>query len=183
VTCRFSTRPLTVAVLKHTGLIAGYSGEDMDEVVMRPIGHVRSPYAEAGQVPKGLGTRHTAEGVLEVLPEFESGLQDIEGFSHLIVLWVFHRSEGHELIGVNPADKEPHGVFATHSPRRPNPIAITIVELVRREGSRLHVRGIDMIDGTPVLDIKPYTSGVPAEKLRRGWLAEAEARKEKAGGG
>jgi tRNA (Thr-GGU) A37 N-methylase len=67
-------------------------------------------------------------------------------------------------------------VFATRSPRRPNPIGLTVVELIRREGSRLHVRGVDMLDGTPILDLKPYLSNIPAEKLRRGWLAEAEQR-------
>jgi tRNA-Thr(GGU) m(6)t(6)A37 methyltransferase TsaA len=151
----------------------------MYEVVMRPIGYVRSPYTETGQVPKGLGAKHTAEGTLIVLPEFEAGLQDIEGFSHLVVLWAFHRSEGYELVGVNPADRKPHGVFATHSPRRPNPIALTIVELVRRDRSSLHVRGIDMVDGTPLLDLKPCTSSVPMDQLRRGWLAEAESSKER----
>jgi tRNA (Thr-GGU) A37 N-methylase len=69
-------------------------------------------------------------------------------------------------------------VFATRSPRRPNPIGLTVVELLGREGTRLHVRGIDMLDGTPVVDIKPYLSSVPAEKLRRGWLGEAERRRE-----
>ena len=68
-------------------------------------------------------------------------------------------------------------MFATRSPRRPNPIGLTTVELLRREGTRLHVRGVDMLDGTPVLDVKPYLSSVPDSKLRRGWLAEAEARR------
>lgn len=72
----------------------------------------------------------------------------------------------------------PHGVFAPRSPRRPNPLALTVVELLRREGRTLYVRGVDMMDGTPLLDLKPYLSSVPAEKLRRGWLAEAEARKK-----
>ncbi|MBI4892075.1 MAG: SAM-dependent methyltransferase, partial [Acidobacteria bacterium] len=70
----------------------------------------------------------------------------------------------------------PHGVFATRYPGRPNPIGLTNVELIRREGNRLYVRGLDMLDGTPILDIKPYLSSIPEEKLRRGWLAESEAR-------
>jgi tRNA (adenine37-N6)-methyltransferase len=142
------------------------------------IGFVHSPYKEAGQVPKGLGAKHEADGVLAILPEFEVGLTDIEGFSHLVVLWEFDRSSGFELLGAPPSDNRPHGVFATRSPRRPNPIGLTIVELLRREGSELHVRGVDMLDGTPILDIKPLLSGVSAENLRRGWLAEAEARKQ-----
>ena len=118
-----------------------------------------------------------AEGVLEILPEFEAGLLDVEGFSHLFVLWVFDRSEGFDLVGKPPIDNVEHGVFATRSPRRPNPIGLTVVELIRRDGSRLYVRGVDMLDATPILDIKPYLSSVPPEALRRGWLAEAEARK------
>ncbi len=144
----------------------------------QPIGFVSSPYKDTAEIPKGLGAKHEADGVLEILPEFELGLTDIEGFSHLIVIWAFDRSQGFELLGTPPSDNRPHGVFATRSPRRPNPIGLTTVELLRREGRRLHVRGVDMLDGTPVLDIKPYLSSIPSDKLRRGWLAEAEARKK-----
>ena len=140
---------------------------------MQPIGWVRSPYHEGREIPKGLGVKHEAEGVLELRPELATGLADIEGFSHLFVIWEFDRSEGFDLVVTPPSDKRPHGVFATRSPRRPNPIGLTVVELLGRDGARLRVRGIDMLDGTPILDIKPYMSSVPAEKLRRGWLAEA----------
>jgi len=149
-----------------------------EEWKMRPIGYIRSPYTDTEQIPKGLGATHTMEGVLEVLPEFAKGLQDIEGFSHLMILWLFDRARGYELVGKTPADDRPHGVFSTRSPRRPNAIGLTTVELVRREGSKLHLRGIDMLDGTPVLDVKPCTSSVPADRLRRGWLEEAEKRKK-----
>jgi len=114
--------------------------------------------------------------VIEIAPEFEAGLKDIEGFSHLFVIWQFHRSQGFELVGTPPIADKPHGVFATRSPRRPNPIGLTVVELLRREGAKLYVRGLDMLDATPILDIKPYLSNVPDEKLRRGWIDEAEAR-------
>jgi len=100
----------------------------------------------------------------------------MEGFSHLFVIWAFDRSEGFNLVGTPPSDDRPHGVFATRSPRRPNPIGLTVVELLYRKGPVLHVRGVDMLEGTPILDIKPYLSSVPPERLRRGWLAEAEAR-------
>lgn len=143
---------------------------------MQPIGRVRSPFQETTEIPKGCGAKHEAEGTLEILPELERGLTDIEGFSHLFVIWVFDRSRGSELLASPPSDDRPHGVFATRSPQRPNPIGLTVVELLRRDGPRLHVRGVDMLDGTPILDIKPYLSGVPPEKLRRGWLEEAEAR-------
>jgi tRNA-Thr(GGU) m(6)t(6)A37 methyltransferase TsaA len=144
----------------------------------RPIRFDISPNKNTGEIPKGLGAKHEAEGTLKILPEFELGLTDIEGFSHLIVIWEFDRSQGFELLGTPPSDNRPHGVFATRSPRRPNPIGLTVVELLRREGPLLHVRGLDMLDGTPILDIKPYLSSVPPEQLRRGWLAEAEARKK-----
>lgn len=144
----------------------------------RPIGFVSSPYKRTAEVPKGLGAKHEVEGVLKILPEFVPGLTDIEGFSHLIILWEFDRAEGFELLGTPPSDDRAHGVFATRSPRRPNPIGMTVVQLLRRDAGDLHVRGVDMLDGTPILDIKPYLSSVPAENLRRGWLAEAEQRKK-----
>jgi tRNA-Thr(GGU) m(6)t(6)A37 methyltransferase TsaA len=143
---------------------------------MQPIGYVRSPYQQTREVPRGLGAKHETEGMLEIQPEFAAGLQDIEGFSHLFVIWAFDRSEGCDLVGTPPTDDRPHGVFATRSPRRPNPIGLTVVELLSREGAALRVRGIDMLDGTPILDIKPYLSGIPQERLRRGWLADAETR-------
>jgi tRNA-Thr(GGU) m(6)t(6)A37 methyltransferase TsaA len=123
-----------------------------------------------------LGAKHDGEGTLEIAPEFEPGLKDIEGFSHLFVIWAFDRSEGCDLVGTPPTDDRPHGVFATRSPRRPNPIGLTVVELLSRKGPLLRVRGIDMLEGSPILDIKPYLSSIPQERLRRGWLADAEAR-------
>ncbi|MGO9518337.1 MAG: tRNA (N6-threonylcarbamoyladenosine(37)-N6)-methyltransferase TrmO [Candidatus Korobacteraceae bacterium] len=144
----------------------------------QPIGFVSSPYKTTQEIPKGLGTKHEAVGMLKILPEFEPGLTDIEGFSHLFVIWEFDRSQGFELLGTPPSDDRPHGVFATRSPRRPNPVGLSVVELLGCEGSLLHVRGLDMLDGTPILDIKPYLSSIPEEQLRRGWLAEAEARKK-----
>jgi len=145
-------------------------------ISMQPIGYVRSPYTSTQEVPRGLGAKHETEGALEIAPEFELGLTDIEGFSHLFVIWAFDRSGPCQLLGTPPTDNRPHGVFATRSPFRPNPIGLTVVSLLRREGARLHVRGVDMLDGTPILDIKPYLSNVPQEQLRRGWLAEAETR-------
>jgi tRNA-Thr(GGU) m(6)t(6)A37 methyltransferase TsaA len=144
-------------------------------IVMEPIGAVRTPYTETSQIPKGRGAEHRAEGVLELLPHLEQGLTDIEGFSHLFIIWSFDRSTDYELLATPPLDTRPHGVFATRSPRRPNPIALTVVKLLRREGTKLFVSGVDMLDGSPVLDIKPYLSGIPAEELRRGWIGEVGA--------
>ena len=141
-------------------------------ITVHPIGTVRSPFTESSQIPKGPGARHDAEGVLEIRPE----LADIEGFSHLYILWIFDRVDGHDLTARPPTDNRPHGVFATRSPRRPNPIGLTVVQLLSRDGSRLRVRGVDMLDGSPIVDIKPYLSSVPTSEIRRGWLAEAEAR-------
>jgi tRNA-Thr(GGU) m(6)t(6)A37 methyltransferase TsaA len=191
----FGSRPVLLDVVPHhdeqsnskltlskIGLFWNCSSMEQEALsrmfISQPIGFVSSPYKNASEIPKGLGAKHEADGVLKILPEFEPGLTDIEGFSHLIVLWEFDRAQGFELLGTPPSDNRPHGVFATRSPRRPNPIGLTIVELRRREGSELQVRGVDMLDGTPILDIKPYLSSIPSESLRRGWLAEAEARQK-----
>lgn len=158
------------------------SSEPSDGTIfaMRPIGVVRSPHRETADIPKGPGAKHRAEGTLELRPELEDGLRDIEGFSHLFVVWVFHESEGYELVAHVPLDqRQPHGVFSSRSPRRPNPIGLTVVELLGREGPRLRVRGVDMLDGTPILDIKPYLTSVPPDKLSRGWVGEAEERKHR----
>jgi tRNA-Thr(GGU) m(6)t(6)A37 methyltransferase TsaA len=147
---------------------------------MRPIGFVRSPFRAVEEIPKGLGAQHEADGVLDILPELAAGLADVEGFSHLYVIWVFDRAPAAELVARPPSDPgRSHGVFATRSPLRPNPIGLTVVELRRRDGHRLHVRGVDMLDGTPILDLKPYLSSLPPERLRRGWLDEAEARQRR----
>lgn len=139
-------------------------------ITFEPIGTVRSPFTQTSEIPKGPGAEHNAEGVLEIRPDLEAALSDIDGFSHLFVLWVFHRAEGYDLLAQPPTSDRPRGVFATRSPRRPNPIGLTVVELLGRDGCRLRVRGVDMLDGTPILDIKPYLSSVPAERIRRGWL-------------
>jgi tRNA-Thr(GGU) m(6)t(6)A37 methyltransferase TsaA len=144
----------------------------------RPIGFARTPHTNTADVPKGLGAKHEAEGTLEILPEYEAGLTDIDGFSHLYVFWIFDRAEGVELVGTPPCDDRPHGVFATRSPFRPNPLGLTVVSLLGREGRSLRVRGVDMLDGTPIVDVKPYLSNVPPETLRRGWLEEAERKRD-----
>jgi tRNA-Thr(GGU) m(6)t(6)A37 methyltransferase TsaA len=169
-----------LARLAGLDILEGVASQPERVFEMRPIGLVRSPYADRSQIPKGPGAEHRALGTLELRPELEQGLQDIDGFSHLFVLWVFDRAEGFDLVARVPLDEEvPHGVFASRSPRRPNPIGLTVVELLGREGPRLRVRGLDMLDGTPILDVKPYLSSVPPEALRRGWVAEAEERRLK----
>src|SRR5262249_17635133 len=143
----------------------------------QPVAFVRNALSSVSQIPKGAGAEHTAEGTIEFLPEFAAGLRDIEGFSHLYVLWVFDRAEGYTLLPTPPTADRPPGVFAPRAPRRPNPIGLTVVELLDRDGPRLRVKGLDMLDRTPVLDLKPYLSSVPLERVRRGWLEEAEQRR------
>jgi tRNA (adenine37-N6)-methyltransferase len=148
----------------------------MRAITLEPIGFVRSAYTDTASIPKGLGAHHDSVGVLDIRPELEAGLADIEGFSHLIVLWIFDRAAGAELVAYPPSDDRPHGVFATRSPQRPNPIGLTVVRLLGRDGPRLRVHGVDMLDGTPIVDLKPYLSSVPPDEIRRGWLDEAESR-------
>ncbi len=152
------------------------------DAVMTAIGTARTPFGTTSEIPKGPDAKHDADGIIEIAPAFAAGLQDIEGFSHLYVLWHFHRVDAYDLVAYPPSDDRPHGVFATRSPRRPSPIGLTVVQLLRRDDARLHVRGVDMLDGTPVLDIKPYLSSIPVGEIRRGWLAEAEARRRSAAG-
>ena len=144
----------------------------MRDLVCRPIGIIRSPFREKGEAPIQ-ATLSQAEGSVEVYPEYAGGLQDIEGFSHITLLYWFHRSEGYRLLVRPFLDQVKRGLFATRHPARPNPIGISTVELLGREGNRLRVRGIDVLDGTPLLDIKPF---VPAfdqrQGARVGWLSE-----------
>ena len=128
----------------------------MKAVTLNPIGVIRSPYTSTGEVPKGLGAKHDVEGTIEIRPELEKGLDDIEGFSHLYVIWIFDRVEGGvDLVAYPPSDTRPHGVFATRSPQRPNPVGLHEVEIVSIEGLRLRVRPLEALDGTPILDVKP----------------------------
>jgi tRNA-Thr(GGU) m(6)t(6)A37 methyltransferase TsaA len=131
--------------------------------VVTPIGTIRSPYQTREDAPRQ-GRFSDALVALEILPEFTEGLQDVEQQPHLIVLYWLDRSNRTALKAIPPHTGIEHGVFATRSPDRPNPIGICIVELVRREGNQLFVRGLDALDGTPVLDIKPYSAVLDSVK-------------------
>src|SRR5258706_16367241 len=135
----------------------------MEPFTMRPIGPARRPFTATSEIPKGLGAKHEVEGTLELFPELEAGLQDIEGFSHLFVLWAFHRHEGYDLLCRPPSDDRAHGVFATRAPRRPNPIGLTVEELLGRAGCVLRVRVVEMLLCTTLLDLEPSHSSVPPE--------------------
>ncbi len=126
------------------------------EFVFRPIGILHTPYKSKSGVPIQGIFAPDSEGVAEVFEEFEAGLQDIEGFSNLILIYVFHGSEGYELVCKPYMEDRPHGIFAIRAPRRPNPIGFSVVRLQRREGRMLYLSELDMLDETPILDIKPF---------------------------
>jgi formylmethanofuran dehydrogenase subunit E len=137
---------------------------------LKPIGIIHSPYKDRGEGPYQ-GYRSKKISRVEVFKEFEEGLQDIDGFSHIVVIYWFHKSHGYHLIVKTPWDNVPHGLFTTRSPHRPCPLALTVVELVSRDRNILKVRGLDAIDGSPVLDIKPYVAVVDERSVvRSGWL-------------
>jgi tRNA (adenine37-N6)-methyltransferase len=137
---------------------------------LKPIGIIHSPYKNRTTVPYQVHKRERIAQI-EVFKEFEEGLQDIEGFSHIIVIYWFHKSRGYRLLVKTPWDDIPHGVFATRSPHRPCPLGLTVVKLVGRKNSILKVKGLDAIDGTPLLDIKPYIPKADDESaVKLGWL-------------
>jgi len=139
------------------------------EFIMRPIGVIRSPFVHRNQTPIQASRSH-AIGRVEIFPEFLEGLDDVDGFSHLILLYVFHRSSGHSLHVKPFLDKQPHGLFATRHPCRPNPIGLSVVQLLAHSGSVLLVQGVDVLDETPLLDIKPYVPDFDVrDNARTGW--------------
>jgi len=139
---------------------------------LRPIGVVRSPYREPADLPPPAfapaGFFERSRGEIEIFPEFAAGLEGLEAFSHIIVLFRFHRAGAAKLKVTPPGETEPRGVFASRSPRRPNPLGLSVLKLLRRSGRVLEVSGLDLIDGTPVLDIKPYTGRDRKSRIRTG---------------
>jgi tRNA-Thr(GGU) m(6)t(6)A37 methyltransferase TsaA len=138
---------------------------------LTPIGIIHSPYKNRGEVP-GTFSEREALAEIEVHPEYEEGLADIEGFSHLIIIFFLHKSTGSSLTVYPPGDRpNHHGVFASRSPDRPNPIGISYVELIERRERFLKVRGLDAIDESPLIDIKPYIPAFDDIKgVRLGWV-------------
>jgi tRNA-Thr(GGU) m(6)t(6)A37 methyltransferase TsaA len=142
---------------------------------MHPIGVIHSPFTDTSQTPIQ-ASRSQATGFVEIYPEFAEGLQDLEGFSHIILFYIFHESTGYSLHVKPFLDDQLRGLFATRYPARPNQIGFSVVRLISQIGSVLEVEGVDVLDGTPLLDIKPY---VPEFDIRTdtriGWY---ESRKE-----
>jgi tRNA-Thr(GGU) m(6)t(6)A37 methyltransferase TsaA len=141
-----------------------------------PIGVVHSPFLNKEDIkisrnvdPKGY---EAVRGELEIFDDFVEGLQDIDGFSHIILIFAFHRSTEKKLYAHPPYDGKRRGVFATRSPNRPNPIGLSVLQVIKRDKNKLQVLGVDMLEGTPVLDIKPYTPRDQKSDARFGWLEE-----------
>ena len=144
----------------------------MDPITYTPIGIVHTPYTTPVGMPVQTVAAAGVAGTIELDPEWAAGLKDLAAFSHLILVTHLHQVSGYSLEVVPFLDDRPHGVFATRSPRRPNPIGLSIVRLVDITGCTLHVEDVDMVDGTPLLDIKPYfasTDAVPDASV--GWHA------------
>ena len=142
-----------------------------ERIVYEPIGVIRSPFREPQGTPIQPSAARGVEGRVEVFPEYAEGLTDLEGFSHVVLIYHFHRS-GPARLSVRPyMDDREHGVFATRAPARPNPIGLSVVRLLKVEGNVLHVADVDIVDGTPLLDIKPYVPQFDAAAgARIGWL-------------
>ena len=137
---------------------------------VEPIGIIRTPYKNKNEAP-GWSLRSRVSGRIVVHKKYQEGLQDIEGFSHIMVVFRFHRSKGYRLILKPYWGNTQRGLFATRAPRRPNQLGVSIVRLVRRRGNVLYVQGVDMLDQTPLLDIKPYIpERIPKRSVRIGWL-------------
>ena len=144
---------------------------------LAPIGVIRTPFATKDDAPIQGAFRPDAEGTVDVFPEFADGLADIDGFSHLILLYEFDRAAPVELVRQTFLGDTPHGLFATRHPARPNGIGLTVVRLLGREAALLRVGGIDVLDETPLLDIKPYIPRFDSfPDASEGWLAGREDR-------
>jgi len=143
----------------------------MDVIKYKPIGIIHSPFKEPKGTPiQPTGAKHI-DATVELFPEYVEGLKDLEGFSHIILIYHFHLSK-HTSLRVKPyMDDELRGVFATRAPSRPNPIGISVVRLVRVQGNILHIQDVDAVDGTPLLDIKPYVPEFDTREVYKiGWL-------------
>jgi tRNA-Thr(GGU) m(6)t(6)A37 methyltransferase TsaA len=144
------------------------------KIAYAPIGIIRSPFTEPEGMPIQPVGALGVKGTVEVFEDFHPGLKDLDGFSHIILLYHFHRSHTFNLHVVPFMDSKPRGLFATRAPNRPNPIGLSVLQLDKIEDGVLHVQNVDILDGTPLLDIKPYVPEFDAQaKVRTGWLEKA----------
>ncbi len=143
----------------------------MGRIVYEPIGTIHTPFKTPEGVPIQSSGGKDIEGIAELHEEFQQGLSDLDGFSHVYLIYHFHLAEGYSLKVVPFMDSSERGVFATRAPRRPNSIGLSLVRVKAIDGNRLYFVGVDMVDGTPLLDIKPYVPGFEAYgDIRIGWL-------------
>ena len=143
------------------------------EIKYRQIGVIKTPFKEKKGTPIQPKAARGVKGVVEVFEEFKEGLKDIDGFSHIILIYHFHLSKKYSLLVKPYMDDNFHGVFATRAPARPNNIGISVVKLLKIEDNKLYIENVDIIDGTPLLDIKPYVPEFETEEeIRKGWLEE-----------
>lgn len=149
-----------------------------EAIEYHPIGVVHSPFESPDGMPVQASRSGNAPGTVVVDEAYAEGLQDLEGFSHVVLVCHLHLSRPYRLKVTPFLDDKPHGLFATRAPARPNPVGVSVVALEKIEGNTLHIRGIDLIDGTPLLDIKPYIGEFdePVE-TRFGWLEEARRKR------
>lgn len=144
------------------------------DVVFKPIGVIHTPFTDLQGMPIQPSGGAGVKGVVEVYEEYATGLKDLDGFSHIILLYLLHKSDGFKLHVIPFMDDKPRGLFATRAPRRPNPIGLSVVRLDRIEDGQVHILDVDMLDGTPLLDIKPYVPEFDSPpELKLGWLEEA----------
>jgi len=141
------------------------------EIIYKPIGIIHSPFRDIVDMPIQTSGAFGIAGTAELFESFQEGLKDLDGFSHIMLLYHFHKVIRHQLLVTPFLDSEPRGVFATRAPKRPNPLGLSVVELVRMEDNILHIQNVDILDGTPLLDIKPYVSEFDHHTVQRiGWL-------------
>ena len=145
----------------------------MSEISFKAIGTIHTPHKERENMPIQPLSATGVKAQVEINPNLVAGLRDLESFSHLILIFHLHKSEGYDLDVLPFMDDKTHGVFATRAPRRPNAIGISTVKLISIEGNILHVEDVDILDGTPLLDIKPYFSKFDNRPdAVSGWLDE-----------
>ncbi len=143
----------------------------MDEIKYKPIGVIHTPFKEPKGTPIQPAGAKRIRGTVEVFPEYANGLKDVDGFSHLILIYHFHLSQGVSLEAKPYMNNQARGVFAMRGPNRPNPIGISVVRLIRIEENILHIQDVDIVDGTPLLDIKPYVPEFDIREVEKiGWL-------------
>ena len=153
----------------------------MNEIRYKPIGIIHSPFKEPKGTPIQPTSARGVKGTVEIFPEYVEGLKDLEGFSHIILIYHFHLAKRGALKVMPYMDNELRGVFATRAPSRPNPIGISVVRLIEIKGNILYIQDIDIIDGTPLLDIKPYVPEFDIRKVERiGWLEKRVKKLHKA---